>query len=67
LKRSLFKIAGPGFVVHFRVAISPFVWDLVIGIWSLLPLAVSMAENNPGELNDRHFAARIRVEREENL
>jgi hypothetical protein len=66
----------------FHVRIYPFIWilvpgiwdllplaftsDLGFGIWSLLPSAASMAENNPGGLIDRDSAAHTRVAHEEN-
>ena len=45
--------------------VNPF-WDLVFGIWDLLPQAVSMAENNPGGLTDCDSAAQTRVAQKEN-
>ncbi len=35
--------------------------DLVLGIWDLLPQAVSMVENNLAGLNDCHSLVRSRV------
>ena len=45
-------------------------WSIPFGIWfwdlDLLPPAVSMAENNPGELSDCDSAAHTRVAQKEN-
>ena len=41
-------------------------WDLGFAIWDLLSQAVSMAENNRAESNDRDLLVRTRVVPEEN-
>ena len=61
------------FGFHVRIRIYYLVWDLVFGIWSLLPrhleltgAAMSMGENNPRGLSDCDSAVRIRVAPEGN-
>lgn len=49
----------------FSSVVNPL-WDLVFGIWDLLPQAVSMAENNPGGLSDCDSAVQTRVAQKEN-